>query len=146
MKRGDIIKYVDMTNEEGSSLQRGMNFHIANKPYGIILMSVRSNAPYADRFEDDGMTIIYEGHDIQKNYAPKDKDLKKIDQPMTFPSGALTENGKFFRAAKEYHDGKAAKMIKVYEKIKENVWSYNGYFNLTDAWMEDSNGRNMFKF
>lgn len=102
--------------------------------------------PYADRFEDEGMTIIYEGHDIQKNYAPKGKDLKKIDQPMTLPSGALTENGKFYRAAKEYQKGKGVKIIKVYEKIKDGIWSYNGYFNLTDAWVEASNGRNVFKF
>lgn len=26
MKRGDIIEYVDMITEEGSSLQRGMKF------------------------------------------------------------------------------------------------------------------------
>ena len=58
MQRGDIIRYVDMTIEEGFSIQRGMNFNIANKDYGIILMSVRPNAPYADRFEDDGTTII----------------------------------------------------------------------------------------
>lgn len=46
MKRGDIIRYVDMTIAEGFSIQRGMNFNIANKEYGIILMSVRPNAPY----------------------------------------------------------------------------------------------------
>ena len=45
MKRGDIIRYVDMTIAEGFSIQRGMNFNIANKEYGIILMSVRPNAP-----------------------------------------------------------------------------------------------------
>lgn len=50
-----------MTMEEGFSIQRGMNFNIANKDYAIILMSVRKNAPYTDRFEDNGTTIIYEG-------------------------------------------------------------------------------------
>ena len=59
MNRSDVIRYVDMTIEEGFSIQRGMNFNIANKEYGIILMSVRKNAPYADRFEDNGTTIIY---------------------------------------------------------------------------------------
>ncbi len=146
MKRGDIIRYVDMTIEEGFSIQRGMNFNIANKEYGIILMSVRPNAPYADRFEDDGTTIIYEGHDVQKNYAPTGKDPKEIDQPITLPSGALTENGKFFDAAKGYQNGGAAKTIKVYEKIKDGIWSYNGYFELTDAWTEVSGGRSVFKF
>lgn len=64
------IRYVDMTITEGFSLQRGMNFNINGKDYGIILMSIRSNAPYADRFEDDGTTLIYEGHDLQLNYVP----------------------------------------------------------------------------
>ncbi len=146
MRRGDIIRYVDMTIEEGFSIQRGMNFNVANKEYGIILMSVRPNAPYADRFEDDGTTIIYEGHDVQRNYASAGTDPKEVDQPMTLPSGALTENGKFFEAAKGYQDGKDAKTIKVYEKIKDGIWSYNGYFKLADAWVENADGRSVFKF
>lgn len=146
MNRGDIIRYVDMTMEEGFSIQRGMNFNIANKEYGIILMSVRKNAPYADRFEDNGTTIIYEGHDIQKNHVPAGINPKDIDQPMTIPSGALSENGKFYTAAQEYKSGKSAKIIKVYEKIKEGIWVYNGFFKLIDAWIESSVGRNVFKF
>lgn len=146
MKRGDIIRYVDMTIEEGFSIQRGMNFNIANRDYGIILMSVRPNAPYADRFEDDGTTIIYEGHDVQANYVPAGKEPKDVDQPMTLPAGLLTENGKFFEAAQAYKSGSAAKTIKVYEKIKAGIWSYNGYFSLTDAWLEPSGNRKVFKF
>ena len=115
LKRGDVIRYVDMTMEEGFSVQRGMNFSVANKEYGIILMSVRSNAPYADRFEDNGTTIIYEGHDVQKNYAPKGINPKDIDQPMTIPSGSLSENGKFYEAAQKFKTGDPAKIIKVYE-------------------------------
>ena len=56
-----------MTIEEGFSIQCGMNFNVANKEYGIILTSVRKNAPYADRFEDNGTTIIYEGHGVQQS-------------------------------------------------------------------------------
>lgn len=146
MNRGDVIRYVDMTIEEGFSIQRGMNFNVANKEYGIILMSVRPNAPYADRFEDDGTTIIYEGHDVQANYVPAGKDPKDVDQPMTLPSGSPSENGKFYSAAQEYKSGKQAKMIKVYEKIKDGIWVYNGFFKLTDAWIEPSGIRNVFKF
>lgn len=146
MKRGDIIRYVDMTIEEGFSIQRGMNFNVANKEYGIILMSVRPNAPYADRFEDDGTTIIYEGHDVQSNYVPTGKEPKDVDQPMTLPSGILTENGKFYEAAKNYQAGSAPKIIKVYEKIKDGIWSYNGFFRLADAWTETSGARDVFKF
>lgn len=45
MKRGDVIRYVDMTIEEGFSIQRSINFSVANRDFGIILMSVRPNAP-----------------------------------------------------------------------------------------------------
>lgn len=146
MKRGDVIRYIDMSMEEEFSIQRGMNYTVSNKEYGIILMSVRSNAPYADRFEDNGTTIIYEGHDIQSNHCPKGKDPKEIDQPMTLPSGKLTENGKFYQSALNFKTAGKAKTIKVYEKIKDGVWVYNGYFCLTDAWIEKSGVRNVFKF
>ncbi len=146
MKRGDVIRYIDMSMEEGFSIQRGMNFTASNKEYGIILMSVRRNAPYADRFEDNGITIIYEGHDIQSNYCPKGKEPKEVDQPMTLPSGKLTENGKFYQAALNYKSTGIAKIIKVYEKIKAGIWVYNGYFRLTDAWIEKVGVRNVFKF
>lgn len=147
MIRGDVIRYVDMTIEEEFSIQRGMNFNINGKVYGIILMSVRPNAPYADRFEDDGTTLIYEGHDVQLNYVPAGKQPKEVDQPMTLPSGVLTENGKFYYAAKDFQAGKTpVKRIRVYEKIKAGIWVYNGYFNLIDAFEENTGARNVFKF
>lgn len=146
MKRGDVIRYVDMTIAEGFSIQRGMNLNVNGKSYGIILMSVRKNAPYADRFEDNGTTIIYEGHDVQSNYIEHECNPKNIDQPMFTPSGGLTENGKFYKAAKKYLQDKPAKIIKVYEKIKSGIWVYNGYFKLTNAWTEKSRNRNVFKF
>ncbi len=146
MNPGDVIRYVDMTISEGFSIQRGMNFNANGRDYSIILMSVRKNAPYADRFEDNGTTIIYEGHDVQSNYISDGQDPKNIDQPMTTPSGALTENGKFYHMAKQYTQGKPAKIVKVYEKIKSGIWVYNGYFILTDAWIEPSGNRNVFKF
>ena len=147
MVRGDIISYIDLSVEEGFSIQRGMNFNINGKDYGIILMSVRADAPYADRFEDNGRTIIYEGHDIQKNHNTSDKDVKFIDQPLQTPNGSFTENGKFAIAAMQYKKGNApAKKIKVYEKIKAGVWVYNGYFNLVDAFTENDGNRNVFKF
>ncbi|MBN1778096.1 MAG: HNH endonuclease [Clostridiales bacterium] len=146
MKRGDVIRYVDMTISEGFSIQRGMNSNINGRDYSIILMSVRRNAPYADRFEENGTTIIYEGHDVQSNYIVDGRNPKDIDQPMTTPSGGLTENGRFYQMAKQYVQGLPAKIVKVYEKIKAGIWVYNGYFILTNAWIEQSGDRNVFKF
>lgn len=55
--RNEIISYIEMCQREGTSLQRGMNFSL-RKGYSVILMSVRANAPYADRYEDDGRTVL----------------------------------------------------------------------------------------
>ena len=110
------------------------------------MLCARITAPYADRFENNGTTIIYEGHDVQLNYCPKNKEPKEVDQPMTLPSGALTENGKFYQAADVYKSTGIFKTIKVYEKIKNGIWVYNGYFRLIDAWIEKVGMRNVFKF
>ena len=102
MQKGDIIRYVDMTIAEGMNLQRGMNYNIQGKAYRIILMSIRPNAPYADEWLEEENTIIYEGHDIQKNYNSSHLPCNQIDQPKFTPTGALTENGKFYEAAMRY--------------------------------------------
>jgi hypothetical protein len=140
---GDIISHAEMCIEEGVSLQKGMNFKIRGGNT-VILMSVRKGAPYADRVEENGEILIYEGHDVPRNLA---RDPKSVDQPDYTPRGSLTENGKFFKAAMGYKEGKQpAELIKVYEKIKDGIWVYNGVFELIDSWIEESDGRNVFKF
>ena len=147
MQKGEIIRYVDMTIEEGMNLQRGMNYNIQGKAYHIILMSVRPNAPYADEWIEEENTIIYEGHDVQKNYNYTDLPCDQVDQPMNTPSGGLTENGKFYEAAMHHkNDDAKAEVVKVYEKIRDGIWVYNGFFKLVDAWIQKSGSRNVFKF
>ena len=73
-----------MCQREAVSLQRGMNFELGYN-HSVILMSVRPNAPYADRFEDDGITLIYEGHDIPRSQQVPNP--KNIDQTERTPSG-----------------------------------------------------------
>lgn len=133
-----------MCQREKLSLQRGMNYQVGNG-YSIILMSVRSNAPYNDMFMEDGSTLIYEGHDVPKNSV--NRDPKTVDQARSNVNGKLTENGKFLQAAQEYKQGiRSSEKVKVYEKIHSGIWSFNGYFQLVDAWIENSNNRNVFKF
>ena len=60
-------------------------------------MSVRPNAPYRDRLEDGETTLVYEGHDQPKG--PTYPNPKVVDQSERFPSGRLTQNGKFHEAA-----------------------------------------------
>lgn len=145
MKPGDIISYTEIVlEEEGTRVQRGMNYRIQDN-YSIFLMSTREGAPYNDEIRDEGTTLIYEGHDARKDQV---KNPKQDDQPMHFSSGKLTQNGKFYKLAQAYQNGERAnpEPVKVYEKIKTGIWVYNGIFDLVDAWLEESNGRKVFKF
>ncbi len=141
---GDVISYHSMCGEEGTQLQRGMNYRL---PSGrtVILMSRRTNAPYRDQIVDDGTTIIYEGHD-----APKTAALpfpKQVDQPALTPRGSITQNGRFSRAAESFKQGMAdAELVWVYEKIQTGIWVFNGVFRLVDAWREPDEYRQVFRF
>ena len=142
--QGDVISYTRMCGEEGENLQRGMNFRIRNG-VSVILMSLRPNAPYADRVEQNGKILIYEGHDIPKKQGGPDP--KTMDQQAYNPSGTLTQNGLFREAAEAYKRGDSeAEVVRVYEKIRSGIWVYNGLFRLIDAWQEHSGFRKVFKF
>ena len=141
---GDVVSHIDMCKEEGASLQRGMNFRL-RAGHNVILMSRRRGAPYEDRLEADGRVLVYEGHDVPRTQ--KTRNPKKIDQPYETPSGRLTQNGLFFDAAQRYKRGEApAELVRVYEKIKQGIWVYNGTFRLTDAWREPVSGRSVFRY
>jgi hypothetical protein len=140
---GEVISYLEMCSAEGVNLQRGMNYRLGNT-YSVILMSVRPNAPYADQIEANGKILIYEGHDIPNQKGGPDP--KNVDQPMYNPGGTLTQNGLFYEAAQRYKQGGKPEGIKVYEKIRAGIWTFNGFFRLVDAWLEASGNRNVFKF
>lgn len=141
---GKIVSYYDIVKEEKTNLQRGMNYKFRGG-HSIILMSLRPGAPYADRIEDGGKTLIYEGHDVDKRAGILDK--KSADQPYKTSSGRLTQNGKFFEAAiSNKKSNSEPELVKVYEKIRTGIWIYNGKFQLIDAWEETSNNRTVFKF
>jgi hypothetical protein len=140
----EVISYLEMCQREGASLQKGMNYNIG-KDHSVILMSLRRDAPYRDTIEDDGSTLIYEGHDAPKNLTRRDP--KRVDQPEHTPTGSLTENGKFHKAAQDYKAGKhPAERVQVYEKLHRGIWSYNGVFHLVDSWTEPDSKRKVFKF
>jgi hypothetical protein len=121
-----------------------MNFRLRDLET-IILMSLRPGAPYADRVEDEGRVLIYEGHDAART--ANGPDPKKIDQPEFNPSGSPTQNGLFADAARRYKEEDAPpERVKVYEKIRSGIWVYNGIFDLIDCWIEESGGRRVFKF
>jgi len=141
---GDIISHVQMCMEEGGvMLQRGMNFRLKGGP-SVILMSLRAGSPYEDEVLEGGKILIYEGHDVPRNVH---QSPKTVDQQIASPKGTITENGKFYKAAENYKKGLGnAEIVKVYEKIKDGIWVFNGIFELADAWIETSVNRKVFKF
>jgi hypothetical protein len=135
---------MEMCSTIGVNLQRGMNFRLRNTE-SIILMSLRPGAPYADRVEDEGRTLIYEGHDVARTADVPNP--KKMDQPEHNPGGSLTQNGLFAKAAQKYKESVAPpESVRVFEKIRSGIWVYNGLFELVDSWTEQSGGRKVYKF
>lgn len=85
------------------------------------------------------------GHDASRTETLPNP--KTVDQPAFTLSGSRTQNGKFCEAAENYKRGlSGSQSVRVYEKIHQGIWSYNGLFNLVDAWCERDQGRNVFKF
>jgi len=141
---GDVVSYLEMCAPFGVNLQRGMNFKMKDGE-SLILMSQRAGAPYEDRVEQEGRVIVYEGHDL-----PRTRDVadpKTIDQPEFQPNGKPTQNGLFAEAARRFKAGTApAELVRVFEKIRNGIWVYNGLFELVDSWRETSGPRAVFKF
>jgi len=120
-----------------------MNYRL-NPGYSVVLMSQRSNAPYRDEIMDDGVTIIYEGHD-----APQTRDSidpKLIDQPQFNKTGTPTQNGRFVEAVERYKTEQPPEKVRIYEKLFSGVWSFKGLFNLVDYQYVHDGRRNTFKF
>lgn len=131
-----------MCRAEGKRLQKGMNYPRGQRP-GVFLMSRRKNAPYTDRIENEGRVLIYEGHDIRK---VPGIDEKSVDQPLEEPDGRLTDNGKFFEAARRAKSGFSPLRIHVYEKLQSSVWLFKGAFDLEEAWVDESGSRKVCRF
>lgn len=141
---GDVLSYIEMCAGLGVNLQRGMNYRLCGDT-SLILMSLRRGAPYADRVEEGGRVLIYEGHDVART--KECPNPKSVDQPDFYPGGRPTQNGFFLQAVRRHRSGEApAERVRVFEKIRAGIWVYNGLFALTDAWSEQSRGRKVFKF
>jgi SAD/SRA domain/HNH endonuclease len=144
MRSNEIISYMEMCTRERLSLQRGMNFN-ATETHSVVLSSHRPGAPYDDVLEENGTVLIYEGHDESKT--KETPYPKQIDQPLRSKSGKLMQNGYFHEAAQRFVRGEASPArVRVYEKIKDGIWSYNGLFTLIDSWTSTTGNRRVFKF
>jgi hypothetical protein len=140
--RDEILNYWEMCAREGMSLQRGMNFRTGPR-ISILLMSQRAGAPYEDHLSEDGTTLIYEGHDVRKSPGVEPKE---VDQPWEEAPGRPSENAKFAAAAKA--DKINAPLVRVYEKLRQGIWSDRGLFYLTgfEYQPKESEARRVFTF
>jgi hypothetical protein len=139
---GDILSHAEICSFEKRSLQHGMNFRGNDS---VFLMSRRPNAPYQDVLDATGKILTYEGHDSASNHA---KFPRKVDQPLALRSGKPTPNGKFFAAAEEFATGKkpVPLRVRVYEKLRDGIWVFNGTFALEKAWKQEQGNRTVCKF
>lgn len=122
--KDEILSYWDMCSRQGMALQRGMYFR-PPPVYGVILMSRRPNAPYADAMNPDETVLIYERHDVRRT--TNTPDPKRIDQPRFDLNGKPTENGRFAAWVDELKQGNVAPAIfRVYEKMRPGTWTDRG--------------------
>jgi len=141
--RDEILTYWEMCARERGSLQRGMYFR---EPPGVsvVLMSQRPGALYEDSLSEDGRELIYEGHDQRKEPG---LDPKTVDQPWSLPTGEPTENALFARSAEAPTEDEQA-LVRVYEKLRQGIWSDRGLFALAgyQYGIKGSEGRKVFKY
>ena len=142
--KDEILSYWEMCNRQGMGLQRGMYFR-RPPDHGIVLMSRRPNAPYADELSPDEKVLLYEGPDITRStHTP---NPKVADQPRTNATGGQTENGKFASWVDSFKEGKVSPGIfRVYEKMIPGVWTDRGLYLLMDYDYPIVNERRVFKF
>ena len=141
---GEIVSHPEMCIAEGRSLQQGMTFR-APPDISVLLMSARPGAPYRDRIEDEGRVMVYEGHDVPRTR--ETPDPKSVDQRLTTAAGTKTSNGLFYDAAIRFARGQAeAALVHGYEKVRPNIWVFNGLFRLADARREHDDSRYVFRF
>ena len=136
--KDEILSYWDMCSRQGMALQRGMHFR-EPPAHGVILMSRRPNAPYADDLSSDGKVLLYEGHDVIRT--GDTPDPKTVDQPR------IDANGRFASWIDSSKQGEVSPAIfRVYEKMRPGVWTDRGLYFLKDYDYPTVNERRVFKF
>ncbi len=142
--KDEILNYWEMCARQSMSLQRGMTFR-QPPAHGVILMSRRTNAPYDDHMSNDESVLVYEGHDERRSSDLPDP--KQVDQPRFETNGRPTQNGKFADSVDHVRaTGGEPAIFRVYEKLRDGIWSDRGLYLLKDYAAETSGVRSVFKF
>lgn len=141
-ERPRIISAALLLAREGVDLHKGMNFRVKG-PLPSVFLVLPHEGKFRDEWNQEASLYIYEGHDSETV-----EGGKLTDQVLMYPSGTLSDNGKFYKAAYAYKDGdrKEPLSIQVYEKLDPGVWFDKGIFHLIDAKQVAESGRTVFKF
>lgn len=141
----DLISTNALTTREGFVPQKGMNFRDDRFQIAILLVLPSHAGKYADEWYASEEKYVYEGHD---SLTKESGEGTGGDQLSMYADGRLTDNGKFYAAAKSYIDGSRheALLVRVYEKIDPGVWFDKKIFELVDAHQVLKEGRAVFKF
>ncbi|MDA0988147.1 MAG: HNH endonuclease [Chloroflexi bacterium] len=142
--KDEILSYWDMCSRQSMSLQRGMYFRLP-PGHGVILMSRRRNAPYADSLSQDETILFYEGHDVRRDENTPDPNV--LDQPRFETNNRPTQNGLFAAWVDDFKQGKVLPAIfRVYEKMRPGVWTDRGLYILKDYRFRPGGQRMVFSF
>ena len=142
--KDEILSYWDMCSRQGMALQRGMYFR-PPPGHGVILMSRRPNAPYADALSPDEAALLYEGHDVRRTQ--QTPDPKALDQPRFEMDGKPTQNGQFAAWVDDSTQDRVTPAIfRVYEKMRPGVWTDRGLYLLKGYEYRQEGPRKVFKF
>lgn len=132
----------ELIDREGIDLQRSMLFRDLEERIAVFLVLPHDGA-YRDAWDERSKAYRFRGHDSTTVESGREKD-----QIGMYASGRLSENGKFYKAARAYRDGVRAEplSVQIYEKVESGVWYDKGIFNLVDAEHADEDGRRVFTF
>jgi hypothetical protein len=137
-----IISTAEMIEREGTEVKNSLNFRDRKDRLSVVLVLPREDG-FRDEWLEGEQRYVVEGHDSVTSEGGKAKD-----QLLAYPSGALTENGKFVKAANEFEDGVRREPLQaqVYEKLSAGAWYDKSIFNLMQAKKEMRGGRQVFRF
>lgn len=137
-----FLSAAELMEREGMMLQKSMNFRTGER-LSVFLVLPRGKGEYGDGWDAQLQEYSFLGHD-----STTAETKVSNDQLLTYGSGTLTDNGKFYKAAKEFRDGVRAEplQVQVYEKIDAGTWFDKGIFNLIDAREIAEDGRRAYVF
>lgn len=139
-----ILAARELIEREGMEFKKGMNFRKEFGMHSVFLVLPSHEGEFKDEWCESTSIYTYEGHDS----TTKETNGKSVDQLLMYADGKLTDNGKFYKVAREYAERVRMQplCIQVYEKLDTGAWYDKGLFDLVDARRVHEDGRMLCKF